>query len=178
MKVIPPIVLMMGSVSMYMRKRSVLTVKVHSLVCSNDGGCRSKMRISPSICNGSTFPIYPWICTTLSHRYASGSWHLSRCYAMASGLVTLEPSKLFGWVLRGSTGSAAPSAQANLHITIIHISVKSGDDILQKFWEIKGSPTRHSSLHGRTHCCPSFQIESLAHWKWQNFSATPQRHEC
>ena len=48
----------------------------------------------------------------------------------------------FGWVLAGEIESSA----CHDHITSHHVSLESGDDILQRFWEVEQQPLGKSSL--------------------------------
>ena len=49
---------------------------------------------------------------------------------------------LFGWVLAGSVDSVHP----NVEVTTCHVSCATGDEILQKFWEVEEGPLCEVSL--------------------------------
>ena len=50
----------------------------------------------------------------------------------------------FGWVLAGSVEGNTVTVPS--HIASYHISLSSGDDILQRFWEIEDSPLAEINL--------------------------------
>ena len=49
----------------------------------------------------------------------------------------------FGWVLAGRTSTDIPS---HLDVASHHVAVASGDELIQRFWEIEENPKDHSNL--------------------------------